>query len=239
MIDSGKSSLLLSFLRLLDCNSGTVKVDGANLSTIPRSTIRERCFVAVPQEPLLLSEATLRFNLDPSETLANHTILDVLDKVHMKRHFSSAIQHHLSSAGSPSHDPPPPSHDPMLDRELGSFPPLSGGQAQLVALGRALLHVYALDASSRARPVVLLDEATAALDHATEALIVNIIHEELTCKGYTVVIVAHRLSLVVSNMRDGVDVVVWMANGRIQKIGGVSEIMGPESESESENENRG
>lgn len=194
--------------------------------------------MTVPQEPLLLSEATLRFNLDPSETLSNHTILNILDKVHMRRHFSSTIHHHSGATRSP-YDPSslPPSHDPILDRELSSLPPLSGGQAQLVALGRALLRVYALDASSGARPIILLDEATAALDHETEALIMNIIHEELTCKGYTVIIVAHRLSAAVSNMRDGVDVVVSMADGRIQKIGGVNEIMGPESESK--NENRG
>lgn len=230
---SGKSSLLLSFLRLLDWKSGSVTVDGCNISTIPRSIIRERCFVTVPQEPLLFSEATLRFNLDPSETLSNHTILDMLDKVHMRQHFSNTQR---EVARSPHDLPLPSSHDLMLDSELSSFPPLSGGQAQLVALGRALLQVYALNVSG-ARPIVLLDEATAALDHETEALIMKIIQEELTCKGYTVIIVAHRLSAAVSNMRDDVDVVLSMADGRIQKIGGVNEIMGPESESE--NENRG
>lgn len=180
----------------------------------------------MPQEPLLLSEATLRFNLDPSETLSNDTVLDVLNKVHMRQYISS--EYHRDVVPS-NDDPPPTSHHPVLDRQLTSLLLLSGGQAQLVALGRALLQVHAINASG-AQPVVLLDEATAALDHETEALILNIIHEELTCKGYTAILVAHRLSTAVSNMRDGVDTVVLMADGRIQKLGSVKEVLGNGSE---------
>lgn len=61
---SGKSTLLLSLLRLLDTTSGVIKVDGIDLSLVPRSLIRERCFITVTQDPVVFGQATLRSNLD-------------------------------------------------------------------------------------------------------------------------------------------------------------------------------
>lgn len=63
---SGKSTLLLALLRLLDTQSGSIEVDGINLSLVPLPTIRERCFIIVTQDPFLLAQASLRFNLDVS-----------------------------------------------------------------------------------------------------------------------------------------------------------------------------
>lgn len=63
---SGKSTLLLALLRLLDTQSGSIEVDGIDLSLVPLSTIRERCFITVTQDPFLLAQASLRFNLDVS-----------------------------------------------------------------------------------------------------------------------------------------------------------------------------
>jgi hypothetical protein len=44
--------------------SGTIKVDGVDLSLVPRSLIRQRCFITVAQDPFILGRASLRFNLD-------------------------------------------------------------------------------------------------------------------------------------------------------------------------------
>jgi ATP-binding cassette subfamily C (CFTR/MRP) protein 1 len=63
-LHSGKSTLLLTLLRLLDVKSGVIKVDGIDLSLVPRSLIRRRCFITVAQDPFLLAQASLRFNLD-------------------------------------------------------------------------------------------------------------------------------------------------------------------------------
>jgi len=63
---SGKSTLMLTLLRLLDMKSGTIKVDGIDLSLVPRSLIRQRCFITVAQDPFILGQASLRFNLDVS-----------------------------------------------------------------------------------------------------------------------------------------------------------------------------
>ena len=56
--------MLLTLLRLLDMKSGTIKVDGIDLSVVPRSLIRQKCFITVAQDSLVLGPASLRFNLD-------------------------------------------------------------------------------------------------------------------------------------------------------------------------------
>lgn len=63
-VRSGKSTLMLALLRLLDLKSGTIKVDGVDLSLVPRDLIRQRCFITVGQDPFILSQASLRLNLD-------------------------------------------------------------------------------------------------------------------------------------------------------------------------------
>ncbi|KAI1078186.1 ABC transporter [Whalleya microplaca] len=221
---SGKSSLILTFLRLLDFKSGSVKIDGLDISRIPRSVVRERCFVTVSQEPLLLSQGTLRFNVDPTESLANGTIIDVLEKVHLWKHFNSTYREDEAPASDHESQRVQTTSHPILDGTLGSLPSLSVGQGQLIALARALLQVYTISASG-AKPVILLDEATSSLDPETEAIMLDIIHNELTCQRYTVIVVAHRLSIAASRMRKGVDVVIWMKDGKIEKVGDANDII--------------
>lgn len=61
---SGKSTLLLTLLRLPDIHHGTIRVDGVDLSLVPRTLVRQRCFITISQDVLLLGQASLRFNLD-------------------------------------------------------------------------------------------------------------------------------------------------------------------------------
>ncbi|KAI1383398.1 ABC transporter [Hypoxylon trugodes] len=215
---SGKSSLLLTLLRLLDIKSGSIIVDDINIGLVPRSIVREHCFVTVPQEPLLFNQETLRFNVDPTETLSNDTIIEILSKVHLWHHFIHIIdQKELHDVDIGTH--------PILDRTLVSLPPLSVGQGQLLALARALLQVYALS-NLGSKPIILLDEATSSLDSRTEELILDIVHKELTGKGHTVVMVAHRVGAAVSHLRKGLDIVIWMKDGKIEKVGELSDVMG-------------
>lgn len=53
---SDKNTLLLTLLRVLDTQAGSVKIDGVDLSLVPRSLVRERCFITVPQDPVLLGQ---------------------------------------------------------------------------------------------------------------------------------------------------------------------------------------
>lgn len=216
---------MLALLRLLESNSGSIIIDGINVGFVPRSVIRERCFVTVPQEPLLLSQQTLRFNLDPSESLSNDTIIAVLTTVRLWQHFGHGI-HWEAGAVDPNSDSAAQllTH-PVLDVALGLLPPISVGQGQLLALARALLQVYAISASG-AKPVILLDEATSSLDLETEELMLDIVHEQFTCRGFTVIMIAHRLGAAVSRLRKGVDKVVWMKDGKVENVGDASVVLG-------------
>ena len=112
---SGKSTLLSTLLRLLDLDSGTIKVDGYDLSTIPREIIRTR-MIAIPQDPFILS-GTVRLNADPTSACTDEAIIAALEK--------TRLWPILSTRGG-------------LEADLKEQP-LSHGQQQLFCLARAML----------------------------------------------------------------------------------------------------
>ncbi|KAI1207078.1 ABC transporter [Annulohypoxylon truncatum] len=112
---SGKSSLVGTLLRLLELDSGTITIDGFDLATIPRETIRAR-LVTIPQDPLILV-GTIRFNINPLSTHSDANIINALERV--------GLWSILQARGG-------------LDAEITNSS-LSRGQQQLFALGRALL----------------------------------------------------------------------------------------------------
>ncbi|KAF5975510.1 major facilitator family transporter protein [Fusarium bulbicola] len=175
---SGKSTLLLAFLRLLNTQSGSIEVDGIALSQVPLPTIRERCFITVTQDPFLLAQASLRFNLDPSETLSDSVIMKALERTGLCGHFGINTQAKLVDT---------------LDDPLSSLPHMSTGQTQLFALTRAVLRVLHCSIAET-KPILLLDEATSSVDGATESIMRGIIKEVFTNNGHTVIEITHRLS---------------------------------------------
>ncbi|RBA21188.1 hypothetical protein FPRO05_07502 [Fusarium proliferatum] len=175
---SGKSTLLLAFLRLLDTQSGSIEVDGIDLSQVPLSTIRERCFIIVTQDPFLLAQASLRFNLDPSETLSDIVILKSLERTGLCGHFDTHVQAKLAD---------------ILDSPLSSLPHMSTGQTQLFALTRALLRAEHCSITGT-KPILLLDEATSSVDGLTESTMRRVVKEAFTDNGHTVIEITHRLS---------------------------------------------
>ncbi|KAB8305120.1 hypothetical protein EYC80_004415 [Monilinia laxa] len=68
---SGKSTLLLTLLRLLELQSGQIVLDGINIKKVGLDILRQCCFITVSQDPLLLFNELLRFNLDPDAALSN------------------------------------------------------------------------------------------------------------------------------------------------------------------------
>ncbi|KAJ9151860.1 Canalicular multispecific organic anion transporter 2 [Pleurostoma richardsiae] len=209
---SGKSSFLLALLRLLDVQSGRIMVDGLDISKISRSTIRQKAFITVSQNPLILPNITLRLNLDPDRIATEDCLLDALRK-------TGLFSHYFGEAADVS---------PVLDEPISSLPTLSVGQAQLLALSRALvqLGVRSGKPGSRAtfsdsltiKPIVLLDEVTSSLDPTTEGRIYDIVQESFIQTGHTVVMVTHKLGAFKGRMRPGLDKVVWMKDGRVDKI---------------------
>lgn len=240
---SGKSSLLLALLRLLDATDGRITIDGVDITRISRAALRERAFVTVAQEAFFLPLASLRLNLDPEEKAPASVIVSALQRTGLWGHFCAGgtmaavssddeVDSNLTAAArddSTKGD----ATEVILATPLSSLPVLSTGQSQLLALARALVqrHVLCNPAAyvdhQPAKPIILLDEVTSSLDPKTEGQIYGIIQNEFVDRGHTVVMVTHKLAALRSRLREGKDAVIWMAEGRIEIIevaGGVKEL---------------
>ncbi|KAK3903084.1 ABC transporter type 1, transmembrane domain-containing protein [Staphylotrichum tortipilum] len=213
---SGKSSLLLTLLRMLDIQSGRIELDGVDITQIPRDVLRQKCFVTVSQEGLLFPSETLRFNFDPEGLLGpnggDREIVDTLKRASLWAHFYSDITTTNDDSKNTSHN-----NNNPLNQPLSFFPPLSAGQAQLLGLCRGVLKASALRRQGGRRAVLLLDEVTAALDAGAEGVVRRMVEEEFVGKGHTVVVVSHRV--VGGGGGDG-GAVVCMKDGRIVGAGG-------------------
>uniref|UniRef100_L2GAL4 ABC multidrug transporter n=1 Tax=Colletotrichum fructicola (strain Nara gc5) TaxID=1213859 RepID=L2GAL4_COLFN len=78
---SGKSSIVLSLLRMLDLDSGSITIDGIDLSTLPHEYVRSH-LVAVPQESYIF-DGSVRLNIDPTGTVPDSDVVEALDKVQL------------------------------------------------------------------------------------------------------------------------------------------------------------
>ncbi|KAI0521679.1 putative ABC transporter [Xylaria bambusicola] len=220
---SGKSTLLLTMLRILELRSGSIEIDGFDIKHVSLEVLRQRCFITVSQDPLLLLHETVRFNLDPSASIPNEVLMEALRKCELSSHFSRG-QTTDPTEGRSSFEQTdidkyegPNGEHPILDQKLLEFSELSVGQCQLFALSRALVKAILLERYG-IKPIVLLDEATSSLDSVTEATIYRIIDEEFSSKGHTAVIVAHRVGVLEKHMKKGRDAVAVMGDGRLQDV---------------------
>ncbi|KUJ08206.1 putative ABC transporter [Mollisia scopiformis] len=195
---SGKSTLILSLLRLVPLQSGTITIDNLPTSHIPLPLLRSRAFITISQDPLLSPHSTVRYNLDPSNSSPSSILISALQ-------ITGLWQHQQLDTGT------------ILDTPLSEMPELSVGQMQMFALCRAVVKVRVL--TERAvRPVVLLDEVTASLDAEREERVDAVVEEEFLGRGCAVLVVGHRRVRVV----EGRDRVVWMGGGRV--FGDVGEV---------------
>ncbi|KAK0708156.1 putative ABC transporter [Lasiosphaeris hirsuta] len=208
---SGKSSMLLTLLRLLDLQSGTIELDGIDISTVPRDFLRQQCFITVSQDPLLLPNETLRFNLDPDDSLPEDILINGLRTTGLWGHFARGYTNGNSGEGGEVS-----CEQPDFDMKVSSFRELSVGQCQLFAICRAVVKAEMLR-SKGLWPVVLLDEVTSALDAAVESTVHSVIDQEFTGKGHTVIMVSHRLGGL-HHARSGRDIVVLMRDSQLQEI---------------------
>ncbi|XP_054922602.1 multidrug resistance protein mrp-7-like [Dermacentor andersoni] len=135
---AGKSSIILALLRMISSTSGSVTIDGIDISCVPLRTLRSAISV-IHQDPSLWS-GTLRENLDPECCKSDEEIWTVLQSVDL----STFVE---KSAGGLS----------LVIEEKGEN--LSVGQCQLVSLARALL---------RGTKILVLDEATSQMDPETD-----------------------------------------------------------------------
>nr|WDD38969.1 ABC transporter C family member 3 [Fagopyrum tataricum] len=188
---SGKTTLIGALFRLVEPAGGKIIVDGIDLCSIGLHDLRSR-FGIIPQDPTLFN-GTVRFNLDPLSQHTDQEIWEVLGKCQL-RESVQAKGHGLD----------------YIVAEDGSN--WSMGQRQLFCLGRALL---------RRSRILVLDEATASIDNATDMILQKSIRTEFA--DCTVITVAHRIPTVMD-----CTMVLSMADGKIVEYDVPTNLMGEE-----------
>lgn len=187
---SGKSTLGLSLLRFVDLYGGSIAIDGIDINAVPLHRLRT-AVTLIPQEPVLFS-GNVHSNLDPfgqsSDTelrsaLSACTSINVPDTQNRGTNSIGKARRSLSL-------------DTPVAANGENF---SQGQRQVLSLARALC---------RRSKVVLLDEATASVDHETDSHMQRLLRSEFP--ESTIIAIAHRLRTIMDYDR-----VLVMADGEI------------------------
>merc|ERR1712070_423745 len=87
---SGKSSIIVSLLRLTEIRSGQVLIDGTDVGKVGLLTLR-KALSMIPQEPVLFGNTSLRRNLDPFDDHDDAAIQSALAKVSMKEAVTDGV----------------------------------------------------------------------------------------------------------------------------------------------------
>ncbi|KAH7046369.1 hypothetical protein BKA57DRAFT_537240 [Linnemannia elongata] len=175
-------------------SGGSIEIDGIDISTIGLHDLRNRIAI-IPQDPTLFA-GTLRENLDPFSEQNDADLWTALERAHLKPHISSL-------SGGLSHE---------VSQGGENF---SVGQRSLICLARALL---------RKTKILILDEATAAVDMETDELIQKTIRKEF--KDRTILTIAHRIKTVMDS-----DKILVLDQGRMKEFAAPEELLERKSES--------
>ncbi|XP_060696408.1 multidrug resistance-associated protein 1 isoform X2 [Hemiscyllium ocellatum] len=185
---AGKSSFALGLFRIIEPAEGQIRIDGIDIANIGLHDLRFQITI-IPQDPVLFA-GSLRMNLDPFDQYSDADLWTALELAHLKT-FVSGLPDTLSHECS----------------EGGEN--LSVGQRQLLCLARALL---------RKSKILVLDEATAAVDLETDELIQSTIRNQFA--DCTVLTIAHRLKTIMDYTR-----IMVLDKGRIVEFDTVSDLL--------------
>ena len=161
----GKSTVLNLMLRLYEISDGAITVDGQNIAEVSRKSLRQQ--TAYVGQDVFLFRGTIRENIAFGRPGA--TEADIVAAA------TAACAHDFIMGFPQGYDTPVGEHGAQL----------SGGQRQRIAIARALV---------KNAPIILLDEATAALDSESERQVQEAIDH--LCQGRTTLVIAHRLNTI-------------------------------------------
>lgn len=188
---AGKSSLTLALLRLLEPRAGSIHIDGIDISTVKLKSLRSR-IAFLPQDPVLFS-GTVRSNLDYFNQVPEEKLKDAI------RHVKLLAEDGDEKRGLFTLDSPISSGGENM----------SQGQRQLLCLARLLL---------KDPKIIILDEATSAVDNKTDLLIQETIRTKFSG---TLIVVAHRLRTIAQ-----FDRILVMSDGKVAEFGTPADLLG-------------
>ncbi|WP_375617648.1 MULTISPECIES: ABCB family ABC transporter ATP-binding protein/permease [unclassified Bartonella] len=186
---AGKSTISRLLFRFYDVDAGSITIDGQDIRDVTQKSLREAIGM-VPQDTVLFND-TIAYNIcygRPSAT--DEEMRKAAEMAQISKFIEILPEGFQSMVG---------------ERGLK----LSGGEKQRVAIARTLL---------KAPPLLILDEATAALDTATEQEIQQAL--DIVSRGRTTLIIAHRLSTVIN-----ADEILVLKSGRIIENGTHTELL--------------
>jgi len=162
---AGKSTIFNLILRLYEIDGGAITIDGQNTRMVSRRSLRQQ--IAFVGQDVFLFRASIRDNIAFGRPGASKAEIVAAAKAARAHDFIMAFEDGYET--------------PVGEHGLN----LSGGERQRIAIARALI---------KDAPIILLDEATAALDSESEYHVQQAISE--LCKGRTTIVIAHRLSTI-------------------------------------------
>jgi ATP-binding cassette subfamily B protein len=185
----GKSTVFNLLLRFNEAHTGMISIDGQEIRSVARSSLRRQ--IGYVGQNVHLFRGTIRDNIRYGKLDATQAEIVAAAK---------AAHAHDFIVGFPDgYDTPVGEHGHQL----------SGGQRQRVAIARALI---------KDAPIILLDEATAALDSESERHVQEAIAE--LCKDRTTLVIAHRLSTIIH-----ADRILVIENGMLVESGRHDELL--------------
>lgn len=185
---SGKSTIIKLIIGLIKNESGKILIDGNDLSKINLNDFYEYVTYISQESPIF--DGTLKENLVLDKNISDKEIKEVLKLVALEKFLNRL--------------------EKGLDTELGEKGiRMSGGERQRVALARLFF-----DDSK----IIILDEATSAMDNITEKEVMKNILKRL--KNKTIIIIAHRLETIKE-----VDKIFLLKNGKILEQGTFKELL--------------
>ena len=186
---SGKTTIINLLSRFYDVTDGSIRLDGVDIRELTLKQLRENIGVVMQDVFLFSDTISENIKLGMVDELGYNEVREASDNAQVSE-FAGRMEHQYDTV--------------IGERGVG----LSGGQKQRISIARAF---------AKNKPILVLDDATSALDMETEMEIQKVLEK---FKGVTKIIIAHRISAV-----RNADEIIVLENGQIRERGIHEELM--------------